>query len=146
MEFTEFINSLGYLGLFISALLAATVLPFSSEAVMLGLLQQHWNPLLLVLIAGSGNTLGSVINYALGYWANDGFLQRQSAQHQRRLARAERFFDRYGSWSMLFAWVPVIGDPLTLLAGLLRLRFVVFLVLVALGKFGRYAVLAYTFS
>lgn len=126
-------------GLFLSAFLSATILPLSSEAVLATLLLKGGSPAALVIIATLGNVMGSVVNYALGYWANQGWLKRQKPA---AMTSAERRFRRYGRWSLLFSWVPVIGDPLTLVAGLLRVNIVWFLVLVTSGKALRYIVLS----
>lgn len=129
---------LSYAGLFVLAFLSASLLPMGSAWLLLLLLSQGSSPLLVWLIASAGNTLGSVLNYALGYYARHWVRARQSRE---RWQQAERWFDRYGIWSMLFAWLPIIGDPLTLVAGVLRANFLLFIVLVTLGKAARYAVL-----
>lgn len=127
-----------YAGLFVVAFVAASLLPLGSEWLLVLLLSQGGDPFALWLAASSGNILGSVLNYALGWWARDWV----EARHQGTgWARAQRWYSRYGVWSLLFAWLPVVGDPLTLVAGVLRTRFVWFLPLVALGKSGRYALL-----
>lgn len=128
-----------YLSLFFTALIAATLFPLSSEALLVTLLYQQYSPLLLWLVATSGNTLGSCINWYLGKeclrWQDKKWFPFRSEQ----LARAQQQFQRYGLISLLFAWVPVIGDPLTFFAGVMRIRFGQFLVLVAIGKALRYA-------
>lgn len=126
-----------------SALLAATILPFSSEAVLAGLIAMRTSEVAwLLAVASLGNILGSVVNWALGR----GLMRFRDApwfpvSPQRYEAARERF-QHYGLWSLLFAWVPIIGDPLTLVAGALRTPFMPFLILVAVGKTARYAVLA----
>lgn len=127
------------LGLFFSALIASTLFPMGSEVVLIALLNQGHNVLLLWLIATLGNTLGSCINYAIGYWAAGYVMQKH--QDSRSWRRGQHLYNRYGIWSLLFAWLPIIGDPLTLVAGLARTRFIVFLLLVTVGKGARYAVL-----
>lgn len=128
-----------YLSLFFTALIAATFFPLSSEALLVTLLYQQYSPLILWLVATSGNTLGSCINWYLGKeclrWQNNKWFPFKSEQ----LARAQQQFQRYGLVSLLFAWVPVIGDPLTFFAGVMRIRFWQFFVLVAIGKSLRYA-------
>jgi membrane protein YqaA with SNARE-associated domain len=120
----EWLAQFGVIGLGIAAFLAATLLPLSSELIFTGLLLSGESLALLLAVASIGNVLGSVVNYALGrYFAE--FLQRHpnyvSAQ---QLSKAEQHFSRYGQWSLLFAWLPIIGDPLTVLAGVLKMRFV----------------------
>lgn len=128
-----------YLSLFFTALIAATLFPLSSEALLVTLLYQHYSPLLLWLVATSGNTLGSCINWYLGKeclrWQDKKWFPFGPEQ----LVRAQQQFQRYGLISLMFAWVPVIGDPLTFIAGVMRIRFWQFLVLVAIGKALRYA-------
>ncbi|RKD87361.1 YqaA family protein [Kushneria marisflavi] len=130
---------IGLTGLFISAFLSATLLPMGSEAVLASLLLKGGSPVALVAVATVGNVLGSLLNYAMGYWANQGWLKRQKPGV---MARAEQRFRRYGRWSLLLAWVPIIGDPLTLIAGVLRVNLLWFVGLVTLGKALRYIVLS----
>jgi membrane protein YqaA with SNARE-associated domain len=132
-----------YAGLFAAAFLSATVLPFPSEVVLFGLLlTEHYQWWLLILVASIGNTLGSAVNWLLG---------RLLAQFEDRpwfpvkretILRAEKWYHRYGRWSLLLSWLPFIGDPLTVVAGVLREPFPVFLVLVALAKTARYFAVA----
>lgn len=132
----------GYLGLFLWSFLAATVLPLSSEAVLAGMeVSGGFSTAGLFLVASLGNTLGSVVNWALGRFCLHWRDRRWFPVKPRELERAGHLFNRYGVWSLLFAWVPVFGDPLTLAAGILKTRFRVMLPLVALGKCTRYAVL-----
>ncbi|TFH74672.1 DedA family protein [Gammaproteobacteria bacterium LSUCC0112] len=135
-----------YLSLMLTGFLAATLIPASSEALLLLLFQQGYTPLLLWLAATTGNTLGSCVNWFLG---------REIVKFRDRhwfpvttgqLYRAELQFNRYGVWSLLLAWLPIVGDPLTFIAGVLRVRFWLFLFLVATGKSLRYAVLVFLAS
>ncbi|WP_119301513.1 YqaA family protein [Dongia deserti] len=127
-------------GLFLAALIASTIVPASSEAVLAGLVASGaYAPWMLVATASLGNVLGATINWALGRWAAESRWVRENA----RLARASLWFRRYGAWSLLLSWLPIIGDPLTLAAGLARLRFLFFLLPVAVGKVGRYLVVFY---
>jgi membrane protein YqaA with SNARE-associated domain len=137
--FVEF----GYLGLFASAFLAATILPLSSEVVLTTLLLAGLPAESLVGVATVGNVLGSVVNYALGYWAGAEVAKRWLKLSEDAFVRAERRFVKYGVVSLFFAWVPVIGDPLTLVAGVLRVRLWLFLLIVTIGKLSRYVVIAY---
>lgn len=134
---------LGYLGLFIAALLAATILPLSSEVVLGALLLSGWSPVTLVAVATAGNVLGSLINYGLGYWASLGLVKKWLRLSDDEFSRAEQRFQKWGLAALCFAWVPVIGDPLTVLAGILRIRLLWFVLLVTLGKGLRYVVLSY---
>lgn len=130
----------GYLGLFLTAFVAATLFPLSSEAVLVALSgAEGFDVALLFTLATLGNTLGAVVNWALGrfclHWAG----RRWFPFSRDQLTRAGERFRRYGVWSLLFAWVPVVGDPLTFAAGVMRVRFPTFVILVAIGKAARYA-------
>jgi membrane protein YqaA with SNARE-associated domain len=131
-------------GLFLAALLAATILPMQSEAVLAGLILAGQQPVAaLLLVAGLGNVLGSIVNYALGRVLERYSGRRWFPASPAALARARRQYGRWGHWSLLLAWVPVIGDPLTVIAGLLREPVWRFVVLVSIAKVGRYLVLAW---
>lgn len=135
-----------YLSLMFTGFLAATLIPASSEALLLVLFQQGYTPWLLWLAATIGNTLGSCVNWFLGREIVRFRDRRWFPVSLQQLQRAQALFNRYGTWSLLLAWLPVVGDPLTLVAGVLRVRFVLFLVLVATGKSLRYAVVIYMAS
>lgn len=129
--------------MFVAAFLAATILPLGSEVVFGTLLQQGVTPLWLILVATVGNVLGSLVNYALGVWGGTAVAKRWLKMSDDDLALAESRFQRFGLASLLFAWVPIIGDPLTVIAGFLKVPLLWFLILVTLGKLSRYCVLAY---
>ncbi|WP_312484345.1 YqaA family protein [Stutzerimonas nitrititolerans] len=132
-----------YLGLFLAALLAATILPLQSEAALVGLLlSDAFAPWVLLLVATTGNVLGSVINWLLGRSLERFRDRRWFPVSASGLARAQRGYQRYGRWSLLLSWVPLIGDPLTVIAGTLREPLWSFLLLVTLAKGARYLVLA----
>ncbi|HEX2216999.1 MAG TPA: YqaA family protein [Xanthobacteraceae bacterium] len=136
-----------YGGLFVSAFLAATILPVSSEAVLAALIAVRAGEMpLLLAVATAGNTLGAIVNWLLGRWLAHFRRRAWFPVSEAKYAAAETRFRRYGLWSLLFSWVPIIGDPLTLIAGALRVPFLPFLVLVALGKAARYAAIAAGFS
>lgn len=137
---------IGYFSLFVTGFIAATLLPASSEVLLLALAQQGYAPLWLWLAATSGNTLGSCVNWYLGKKLLGFQHKRWFPVSPEQLVKAELHFNRYGSWSLLLAWLPIVGDPLTLVAGTLRVRFVLFLLLVTLGKGARYAVLLFLAS
>lgn len=138
-DFAEF----GHIGLFIAAFLAATILPLSSEIVLSGLLLSGLSPLTLVTTATFGNVLGSLTNYALGFWAGSVVVKKWLRMSENDFMRAEQRFKKYGMFSLFFAWVPIIGDPLTVMAGVLRVNLMWFLILVTVGKFLRYVVISY---
>ncbi len=139
----ESFTELGYIGLFIAAFLAATILPLSSEVVLSVLLLSGSSPVALIIIATIGNVLGSLTNYALGYWASLNVIKKWLKLTEDEFLRAEQRFQKYGLLSLLFAWVPIIGDPLTVIAGVLRIRLLWFLLLVTTGKLIRYIVISY---
>jgi membrane protein YqaA with SNARE-associated domain len=131
-----------YLGLFLTAFLAATIVPFSSEALLVAMqVSEAFSVAGLLLAASLGNTLGAVVNWGLGRFCLHWRDRKWFPVKARELARASAWFNRYGIWSLLLAWVPIIGDPITLAAGVLRTRLLPFLLLVAISKTGRYAVL-----
>ncbi|MGW8247789.1 MAG: YqaA family protein [Acidiferrobacterales bacterium] len=139
----EIFSGLGYFGLFIASFLAATILPLSSEVVLTALLLNGLPPTALVTVATIGNVLGSLTNYALGYWASLEVIKRWLKMSEQDFVRAEQRFTKYGLISLCFAWLPFIGDPITVVAGILRIRLAWFIVLVSLGKFARYVVVSY---
>lgn len=133
-----------YAGLFAVAFLAATIFPAQSEAVLTGLLLGgDYAPWLLVLVASLGNVLGATVNWGLGRGI-ECFRERKWFPVQGvALERAKGWYLRYGRWSLLLSWVPFVGDPLTVAAGIMRERLAIFLLLVAIAKTGRYLVLAF---
>jgi membrane protein YqaA with SNARE-associated domain len=129
--------------LFIAAFGAATILPGSSEVVFTAQLLQHKDALWpLLAVATIGNTMGSAVNWLLGRFLAQFQDRKWFPVSPRRLDQASGLFRRFGYPLLLLAWVPVIGDPLTVAAGVLRARFLPFLILVLIGKAGRYGVLA----
>ncbi len=127
-------------GVFLSAFMAATILPFSSEAVLAAFYAAGGGEAVpLWAVATFGNVLGAVVNWALGRYLLHWQGRRWFPFSKQQLNRAEAWFSRYGVWSLLLAWVPLIGDPITFAAGILRLNLWLFLVLVTIGKAGRYA-------
>jgi membrane protein YqaA with SNARE-associated domain len=132
-----------YAGLFTTALVAATILPAQSEILLAALLAAgEQNPVLLVAFASLGNVLGSIINWGLGRFLIHLRHRRWFPLKPEVFDRAVGWYDRYGLWSLLLAWLPVVGDPLTVVAGALRVDLLRFTVLVAIGKVGRYVFIA----
>ncbi|WP_458734485.1 YqaA family protein [Zobellella taiwanensis] len=126
---------------FASSLLAATIAPFYSEVVLAAALSRQPDAaLLLWLLASTGNTLGSVINWWLGKYLSHYRDRRWFPLKPAQLARAQAWFGRFGVWSLLLAWAPVGGDALTVIAGIMRVRLLPFVVLVFAGKATRYLV------
>ncbi len=139
----EYFIEFGYIGLFIAAFLAATILPLSSEVVLTALLLSGLSSSTLITVATAGNVLGALTNYAFGYWASMSVIKKWLKMSEEEFVRAEQRFKKYGMFSLCFAWVPIIGDPLTVMAGILRIRIVWFLLLVTVGKLARYIVIGY---
>ncbi|WP_343033376.1 YqaA family protein [Alteromonas profundi] len=133
----------GYWGMFLAAMLAATILPFSSEVVLAGLLTIGMMPSLLLLYASIGNILGAIINYLLGYRFGKSIALSVLRMSPKQFARSQTIFERWGKWSLILCWVPVIGDPLTLLSGVLRINKVFFVCVVSIVKTLRYAAIIY---
>ena len=131
-----------YGGLFLAAFTAATLLPAQSEALVVGLLLTDYAPWVVLAVASVGNVLGSAVNWFLGRGIELFRGRRWFPASPAALARAEGWYRRYGRWSLLLAWAPIIGDPLTVVAGVLRETFLVFLLLVSIAKIGRYLILA----
>ena len=138
----EMFAGLGLTGMFASAFLAATILPLGSEAVLVWLLLNGESPFDVIFVATTGNVLGSLVNYWMGR-AGAGWASRRFAGISRtELDRALERFRAWGAAGLLLAWVPLIGDPLTVAAGVLRVNLGLFLSLVTIGKLGRYIVVA----
>ena len=133
-----------YLSLLFISFLAATILPFSSELTLAGLIStSNYDNLLLLVFASFGNVLGSVFNWGLGFYARNLTIKRWFPFKETQIERSSKWFSKFGKWSLLFAWVPIVGDPLTFVAGLLRVRFFDFIILVAIGKVSRYVIIFY---
>jgi membrane protein YqaA with SNARE-associated domain len=133
-----------YLSLFFISFLAATILPFSSEFTLAGLITtSNYDNVLLLIVASFGNVLGSVVNWVLGFYSRNLTIKKWFPFKETQIERSSKWFNKFGKWSLLFAWVPILGDPLTLVAGLLRVRFLDFIILVAIGKVSRYLLVFY---
>lgn len=133
----------GYLAVFLVSFLASTVLPVGSEWLVVALLLQGFEPVLVVVVATLGNTLGAFTTYAIGLWGGQFLVRRLLRINDSALSRARRLYARFGSWSLLLSWLPIVGDPLCALAGLFRTSWPHFAVLVLLGKLARYIVVAW---
>lgn len=139
----EFLTGYGYTGMFIASLLAGSVLPFSSEAVMVGLMAAGLDPWLLALYGTIGNVIGSMVNYWVGHMGKTEWFERYLNVKQRDMERAERFMAGRGALMGFFAFVPVIGSAITVLLGLMRANLLITFLAVTAGKIVRYVILIY---
>ena len=137
---------MGYAILFLSAFGAATILPFYSEIAFIGMLEQGFAPFWVWLVATAGNSLGAAVNWVLGRYLTHFEGRRWFPFKPESLHRSQAWFQKYGVWSLLFAWLPIGGDALTFIAGVMRVRFGIFLALTTIGKGARYAVLYLVYS
>ena len=134
---------IGYLGLFSAAFIAATFIPMQSEALLVALMLNDQHSLMVLLtVATAGNVLGSVVNWVLGRAALQFKQKRWFPANGAQLDRAEIWYRRYGRWSLLASWLPVVGDALTIMAGVLREPLWSFVAIVTIGKGARYVALA----
>ncbi len=132
-----------YTGLFLAAFLAATLVPMQSEAVLVGLLITGNYPVAgLLIVASCGNILGAALNWWLGLFIERFRHRSWFPVSERRLTQAQGWYQRYGKWSLLLCWMPVIGDPLTVVAGVMREPLPIFLLIAGFAKIARYLVLA----
>lgn len=132
----------GLPALFLLSFLASTVIPLGSEWLVVALILQSFQPEYVVAVAAMGNYLGACTTYFVGLWGAVFLIKKVMRIDEASLAKAQEFYRRYGSWSLLFSWLPVIGDPLCLVGGALRINFILFSLLVFAGKLARYAVIA----
>jgi membrane protein YqaA with SNARE-associated domain len=138
---SEFLTTYGLWSLFFISFCASTLLPLGSEWLLVALLLQGSNPVATVAVATIGNSLGSGTNYLIGFYGGDWLKGKVLRIDKNRQQQAEKWFNRYGSWSLLLAWLPIIGDPLCLVAGMLRTPLIRFSLLVTTGKGLRYSLL-----
>ena len=136
-----------YFQLSFISFLAATILPFSSEVVLTTMyLSNSFETYFLLIFASIGNIMGSITNWYLGKKITLFQNRKWFPVSADQLKRSREYFQKYGLWSLLLAWVPIIGDPLTLLAGVLKVRFGIFFVLVSISKISRYVFILYLAS
>jgi membrane protein YqaA with SNARE-associated domain len=126
-----------YFILFCSAFLSATLFPFGSEALFIYDIKNGYNTYLLLFFATFGNTLGSVVNYFLGKKGEE-FLEKKSLVKSKYITKSKNYFQKYGFLTLFLSWMPIIGDPITFIAGVLKYNFKKFLLIVTIAKFSRY--------
>ncbi|MFA9372982.1 YqaA family protein [Poseidonibacter sp.] len=129
-----------YLILFISAFVSATLIPFGSEALLIYDIKEGFNIPLLLFVATIGNSLGSIVNYFLGLKGEE-YLIKKNLLKEKSILRTKKYFDKYGAFCILFSWLPIIGDPITFIAGILKFNLKLFILLVVIAKFLRYFVI-----
>ena len=140
------IEKLGLLGLFIGCLLSATIIPFSSEALVTGALLLDYSPWTIILVATLGNTLGGMTCYLLGRLCKWSWIERFLKVKEETMAKAHQKVEKYGSFAALLAWLPIIGDPIAIAMGLVRTRVIPTTLFMFIGKGLRYMVVAGIFS
>ena len=131
-----------YLILFLSAFISATLFPLGSEALFIYDIKEGYNIYFLVIVATIGNSLGSLLNYFLGLKGEE-YLVEKKLINEKVILKSKSYFDKYGSISLLFSWLPIIGDPITFVAGILKYDLKKFIVLVVIAKLSRYLFIAY---
>ncbi len=140
---TDFLVQFGGFGMFLSALLAGSIIPFSSELVMTALKLAGVSNLSLLLWGTAGNVLGSSMNYGLGRLGKLEWLEKHAHISKEKMDKAEVFVRKYGPWMALVSWVPILGSAITVALGLLRCNFLMTLVFMTIGKAARYALILY---
>ncbi len=138
----ELVGQYDLVSLFVLSFLAATLVPVGSEWLLSAMILNGSEPVAVVLIATAGNFLGACTTYGIGLWGGPFLVRRLLRIEPQTQARAERLYERYGVWSLLFSWLPVVGDPLCLVGGVLKVGFLRFSLLVLTGKIVRYAAVA----
>ncbi len=139
----QFLTSHSYPALFALSFLAATLLPLGSEWLLVALLLNRRDPVALVAVATAGNYLGACTTWLIGMYGGSWLIRTLLRIDEQAENRAKELYTRYGAWSLLFSWLPVVGDPLCLVGGVLRVGFGRFSLLVGTGKLARYAVVAW---
>jgi membrane protein YqaA with SNARE-associated domain len=130
---------LGYLGLFITCFLAATILPIASEVFLISMLAAKYDPLSSLLIASTGNTLGSYLNFGIGYIGNPEWLKKLRVK-QKTIESWKASIQKYGAWLALLSWLPIVGDIIGIALGFFRANIFWSFIFIAIGKFIRYLV------
>lgn len=139
----EILANHGYPALFILSFLASTLIPLGSEWLVVAMILKSHDPAATVTVATLGNYLGACTTYLIGIYGGDFLVRRVLRIDEAAERRGERFYARYGAWSLLFSWLPIVGDPLCLVGGVLKVGFGRFSLLVFIGKLCRYALVAW---
>jgi membrane protein YqaA with SNARE-associated domain len=131
-----------YLYIFLNSFISATLFPLGSEALLIYYLSENLNFILLLIFASIGNSIGSIVNYWFGLQGEE-FLINKNIIDEQKLSKYKRYFDKYGAYTLLISWMPIIGDIFTLIAGTLKYDFKLFVLLVFIAKISRYAFIIY---
>lgn len=134
-----------YLTLFFTAFISATLLPMGSEAVLIYDINEGYNIPALLFFATLGNSLGSLVNYFIGL-KGEQYLEQKKHLDGKKVQKYKKLFDKYGGYSLLMSWAPIIGDPITLIAGVFKYSIKKFIIIVVLAKFLRYAFIAFSMT
>ena len=137
----DFLTGYGYIGMLLAAFLAGSFLPFSSEAVMVGLMATGLDPWQLMIYGTIGNVLGSCFNYGVGRMGKLEWIEKYLHVKKKDLDKAERFMAGRGAWMGFFAFLPVLGSAITIALGFMRANVVISLISITLGKLFRYLIL-----
>ncbi|MBR3702791.1 MAG: DedA family protein [Alistipes sp.] len=137
----DFFIDWGYLGLFLSAFVAGSILPFSSEVVLTVLVQMGLDPMICLISASVGNTLGGLVCYGLGYLGNMEWIERWLKVKKESMDRVDKFVKRYGAWMGLFGVLPWVGEAIIVLLGLMRSNVYLTTLTMFIGKAVRYALI-----
>jgi membrane protein YqaA with SNARE-associated domain len=138
----DWLNQPGYVSLFLLSFLASTLLPLGSEWLLVMMLVGGYDPLSAVAVATIGNYLGAVVTYLIGIYGGKWLIEKVLRVSSHQQERARHYYEKFGVYSLLFSWLPIVGDPLCLVGGMLKIHFWQFSLLVAIGKLARYVVTA----
>lgn len=142
----DFLIQYGPWGMLIASFLAGSFFPFSSEAVILGMLAAgKWDPMELVVFASVGNILGSMFNYCVGRMGRLDWIEKYLHVKKESLDKAEKFMAGHGAWMGFFAFLPLLGSAITIMLGLMRANVFISILSISIGKFLRYIILAWPF-
>lgn len=143
-EAIDALIQIGPAGMFVAAFLAGSILPFSSELVMLGLIEAGSDPVSLVIWGSVGNTLGGMVNYFIGSCGRKEWITRFAKVAPEKLERGKRQVRRYGAWAGLLAWIPIVGEVFTVAMGYMRTNLLLSIATIAAGKYARYQIIVST--
>jgi|TARA_B110000495_G_C22985612_1_gene579841 membrane protein YqaA with SNARE-associated domain len=140
------LEELGYLGLFIAGFLAATILPFSSESLLAVALLNGFDPIICLIIITSGNWIGSITTYGIGYLGKIDWIENYFKISREKIEKTKSYLIKYGTLLALFAWVPIIGDVFALTLGYFKINFILTALFMLIGKFFRYLLIVFLFN